>query len=384
MLEELAHQLTARRATFLYRERRLLNSAQSTHIVADGQNLLSFASNDYLGLASHPKLIAALLATLPECALGSGASPLIIGHHRTAQLLETSLAQFLGMPRALSFASGYMANIGVLSALVGRADAIFADQYNHASLNDGALLSRARVHRFRHNDVRALERHLKTSQARRKLVVVDGVFSMDGDLAPLADYLALCEHHDAYLYVDDAHGFGVLGKAGAGSVAHWGLASPRLIIMVTLGKALGVAGALVAAESVIIDTLIQQARTYIYSTAAPPLLAQVALTALHVAQTGDDLRAHLQSLIQGLQNTLPSAWQLLPSSTPIQPLLIGDSARALALSAALQKKGILVPAIRPPSVPKGSARLRISLSAAHKMHDIECLVSALASLEGML
>lgn len=384
MLEELAHQLTARRATFLYRERRLLNSAQSTHIVADGQNLLSFASNDYLGLASHPKLTAELLATLPECALGSGASPLIIGHHRTAQMLETSLAQFLGTQRALSFASGYMANIGVLTALVGRADAIFADQYNHASLNDGALLSRARVHRFRHNDVRALERHLKTSQARRKLVVVDGVFSMDGDVAPLADYLALCEHHDAYLYVDDAHGFGVLGKAGAGSVAHWGLASPRLIIMVTLGKALGVAGALVAAESVIIDTLIQQARTYIYSTAAPPLLAKVALAALHLAQTGDALRAHLQTLIQGLQNTLSSAWPLLPSSTPIQPLLIGDSARALALSAALQKKGILVPAIRPPSVPKGSARLRISLSAAHKMQDIECLVSALESLKDLL
>jgi 8-amino-7-oxononanoate synthase len=271
-----------------------------------------------------------------------------------------------------------MANMGVVSALVGRGDAVFADRLNHASLNDAALLSRAAFRRFPHNDLAALERLLLNTPARRRLVIVDAVFSMDGDIAPVPDLLELCVRHDAYLLIDDAHGFGVLGAQGRGTMAHFGIRSDRLIYMATLGKAAGVSGAFVAGSEALAESLVQQARTYIYTTATPPLLAHALLTSLKIIEQEQWRRERLHELAQRLKQGLQGApWRLLPSDTPIQPLLVGGNAEALALSARLAGEGLLVPAIRPPTVPQGTARLRISLSADHGIDDVDRLVSAL-------
>ena len=270
----------------------------------------------------------------------------------------------------------------MLGALVGRGDAIFADKLNHACLNDGGYYSLAEFNRFAHNDVAALESLLKTSTAKHKLIAVDAVFSMDGDIAPIPDYLALCEKYDAYLYVDDAHGFGVLGEHGAGSLSHFNLQSPRIIMMATLGKAAGVAGAFVAGQQVVIDYLIQTAKSYVYSTPAPPALSATLSASVNIIAQGDALRAHLYALIALLKTELNlTQWQLMPSITSIQPLLIGDNFEAVRVSRFLQAKGILVPAIRPPTVPKNTARLRISLSAAHSKADVMRLMSALHEAE---
>ena len=390
MLNELQLELDERAAQGLSRHRRLLDSPQAEHIVANDKPYLSFCSNDYLGLANRPELISAMQTAAQDSGVGSGASNLITGHHRYHDTLEKQLASFMGMPAALLFSTGYMANIGVISALVGREDAVFCDKLNHACLNDGAILSRADFHRFAHNDVAALERLLKASKAKRKLIAVDAVFSMDGDIAPLSDYLALCEQYDAYLYLDDAHGFGVLGPHGEGSAAHFGLrnnpaSAKRVIMMATLGKAAGVAGAFVAGEQVIIDYLIQKARSYVYSTPAPPALSATLSASVNLIAQGDDLRAHLFMLINHLKNNLHlKKWQLMPSDTAVQPLVVGTNQQALALSEYLQTLGILVPAIRPPTVPVGTARLRISLSAAHSLDNIQSLIDAIHQAEQAL
>lgn len=385
MLKSLQLALDQREAEGLLRQRRLLDSPQAEHIVVNGQRFLSFCSNDYLGLANRPELIAALQTAAQASGVGSGASNLISGHHRYHDELEKKLAHFVGLPAALLFSTGYMANIGVISALMGRNDAVFGDKLNHACLNEGALLSRAEFHRFPHNDVAALEQLLSASTAKHKLIAVDAVFSMDGDIAPLADYLALCEQYDAYLYIDDAHGFGVLGEHGEGTLNHCQLKSPRIIMMATLGKAAGVAGAFVAAEQVVIDYLIQKANTYVYSTPAPPALSATLSAAVDVIAGADDLRAHLRQLVAYLHANLRSKkWQLLPSTTPVQALIVGDNYAALALSEYLQTCGILVPAIRPPTVPAGSSRLRISLSATHSLDDIQTLITALHQAETIL
>ncbi len=384
MLDYLQADLDKRHTQGLMRQRRLLDSPQAEHITANGQAFLSFCSNDYLGLANHPKLIQAMQSAAASSGVGSGASNLITGHHRFHDDLEKRLASFVGKPAALLFSTGYMANIGVISALMGRDDAVFSDKLNHACLNDGAFLSRAKHHRFPHNNVAALEQLLKASDARHKLVTADAVFSMDGDIAPLPAYLDLCERHDAYLYVDDAHGFGVLGEQGRGTLSHFNLKSPRLISMGTLGKAAGVAGAFVAAEQVVIDYLIQHANSYIYTTPAPPALSAALLASVDEIEQGEARRAHLQTLIYTLRDGLKTTrWQLAPSQTAIQPLIVGDNHEALALSAALQAQGILVPAIRPPTVPLGTARLRISLSAAHALEDVERLIKAILQAEQM-
>jgi 8-amino-7-oxononanoate synthase len=324
MLQALQQELDKRKVDGLMRQRRLLDSPQAEHIVANNQTFLSFCSNDYLGLANHPKLIAAMQEAAGLSGVGSGASNLITGHHRYHDKLEKRLAQFVEMPAALLFSTGYMANIGVLGALAGREDAIFADKLNHACLNDGGYYSLADFKRFPHNDVQALETLLKASTAKHKLIAVDAVFSMDGDIAPLAEYLALCERYDAYLYVDDAHGFGVLGQHGQGSLNHLGLKSPRLIMMATLGKAAGVAGAFVAGEQVVVDYLIQKANSYVYSTPAPPALSATLLASVDLIAQGDALRNHLQTLIATLKQHLQvSRWQLMPSITAVQPLLVG-------------------------------------------------------------
>lgn len=385
MLATLQLALDQRKADGLLRQRRLLDSPQAEHIVANNKHFLSFCSNDYLGLANHPKLIAAMQQAAQESGVGSGASNLITGHHRYHDELEKQLAKFVELPAALLFSTGYMANIGVIGALMGRNDAVFADKLNHACLNDGAYFSHAEFHRFPHNDVDALEKLLKASTAKHKLIAADAVFSMDGDIAPIPEYLALCEKYDAYLYMDDAHGFGVLGEHGKGSLSHFKIKSPRIIMMATLGKAAGVAGAFVAGEQVVIDYLIQKAKSYVYSTPAPPALSATLAESVRLIEQGDDLRAHLRMLINYFKSNLQTKkWQLMPSDTSVQPLVVGGNQEALALSEYLQTCGILVPAIRPPTVPVGTSRLRISLSAAHSLDDIKQLIAALHKAESVL
>lgn len=382
LLEALERELAERQANGLLRRRRLLESAQGVHIRVDGQEVLSFCSNDYLGLANHPDLIAAAQAALQSAGVGGGASHLITGHHQLHHDLEEALAASVGLPRALLFSTGYMANIGAVTALVGRGDAIFADKLNHASLNDAMLLSRADIKRYAHNDMAQLEKLLATANAPRKLVMVDAVFSMDGDMAPVPEMLALCERYDAWLLLDDAHGFGVLGADGKGILQHFQVHSPRIIYMATLGKAAGVSGAFVAGDATLIETLVQNARTYIYTTATPPMLAGALLQSLKVIDQDGWRREHLRELITALKAGLKTRrWQLMASETAIQPLLIGSNEQALGVSERLLEMGILVPAIRPPTVPANTARLRISLSAAHSLEDVARLTEALNALE---
>lgn len=375
---ELQAELQQRAADGLLRRRRLVDGPQQPELQVDGRAMLAFCSNDYLGLAAHPALVAALQRAAAENGVGSGASHLISGHHRLHEKLEAALAQFVGLPRALLFSTGYMANLGAVGALVGRGDTVFADRLNHASLNDAALLSRAQLRRYPHNDVAALNRLLAQSNAKRKLVVADAVFSMDGDIAPLPQLLEVCERHDAWLMLDDAHGFGVLGQGGGGVLEHFGLRSPRLIYMATLGKAAGVAGAFVAGAAELIDYLLQRARTYIYTTAAPPAQSAALLAALPIIRDEGWRRDRLRHLAARLRDGLAGGrWQLMPSDTAIQPLLIGGNDEAVSVSECLLRQGILVPAIRPPTVPQGTARLRITLSALHTDAHIERLLDAL-------
>jgi 8-amino-7-oxononanoate synthase len=378
LFEHLAAELSVLAGRGLTRRRRVLDGPQGAQVQVGGRPLLAFASNDYLGLANHPQLIAAAQEGAARYGVGSGASHLVLGHSAAHQALEEALAAFVVMPRALLFSSGYMANIGIVTALAGRDDAVFADKLNHASLNDAALLSGAAFKRYPHCDVAALEQRLATSRARRRLIVTDAVFSMDGDIAPLRELAALAERYDAWLVVDDAHGFGVLGAEGRGTLDHLGLHSPRVIYMGTLGKAAGVYGAFVAAQDEVIETLLQRARAYIYTTATPPLLAHVLLCSLALIRTEQWRRDRLTQHVALLKACLAdSRFRLLPSDTAIQPLVVGDNDAAVAASDALLADDILVPAIRPPTVPVNTARLRISLSAAHDAADVERLTAAL-------
>ncbi|MDR3394909.1 MAG: 8-amino-7-oxononanoate synthase [Parasulfuritortus sp.] len=366
----------------LRRRRRVLDSAQGAHVRVDGKDYLSFASNDYLGLAAHPAIAEAACAALRDFGTGTGAAHLLTGHHILHHQAEQALAAFVGQPAALLFSTGYMANLGVVTALLDRHGAIFADKLNHASLVDAAQLSRAAHQRYRHNDLEHLEQLLRASDAEHKLIATDAVFSMDGDLAPVPELLALAEKYDAWLYVDDAHGFGVLGHDGRGVLEHFALPhSPRLIYLATLGKAAGVAGAFVAGTKDLAEWLVNKARTYIFTTAQPPALAAAVSASLGLIAGEPERRERLATLIARLKAgvaTLP--WPLMASETPIQPLLIGDNHATLRLSDGLRERGILLPAIRPPTVPEGSARLRISLSANHTEADIDRLLMALREL----
>lgn len=378
---ELHNELNERASLGLLRQRRMLQSPQGPRIMVDGKSYLSFCSNDYLGLANHPQLIAALQQGAQQHGVGAGAAHLVSGHGATHHQLEHELAAFVRKPAALLFSTGYMANLGVVQALVGKGDTVFADKFNHASLNDAMQLSRAKVKRYRHNDIPQLAQFLEQTGSGRKLVITDAVFSMDGDLAPLPELLALCEQHNAWLLIDDAHGFGVLGPQGRGSLAHFGIASQRVICMATLGKAAGVFGAFVAAEQAVIDTLVNHARSYVYTTATPPALASALLASLQQIANGDDLRGHLQRLIAQLRSGLRGLpWHLMPSATAIQPILVGDNQAALDLSERLRELGIWVAAIRPPTVPQGTARLRITLSAAHSVAEVTRLTETLHEL----
>ena len=378
----LADELAELEARGLTRRRRVLESPQGARVKVDGREFLAFCSNDYLGLARHPALIAAARDGAERYGVGAGASHLILGHSAAHHDLEGRLATFVGLPRALVFSTGYLANLGIVTALAGRGDAVFADRLNHASLNDAALLARAEFRRYPHLDLAALARLLAGTRARRKLIVTDAVFSMDGDIAAVPDLIALADRHDAWLLLDDAHGFGVLGRAGRGVLEHFGAASPRVVYMATLGKAAGVFGAFAAGPAILVETLIQRARQYIYTTAAPPLLAAALMTSLDLIAGEGWRRTHLGSLIALLRQRLRlRRWRLAASATAIQPLLIGPNDEALAASEALARQGLLVPAIRPPSVPPGTARLRVSLTAAHQAADLERLADALNEVE---
>jgi len=377
--ERLAVGLSALDRDSLRRRRRVLDSAQGTRVVADGRELLNFSSNDYLGLANDPGLVDAIRRGLDLYGVGSGASPLVTGHLRAHEEAEERFAAFCGLPRALLFASGYAANIGILTVLGGTDAEIFGDRLNHACLHDGARLSRSVYTRYAHLDLDELARGLAASKAEVRIVATDAVFSMDGDIAPLPELAALCERHDAWLVVDDAHGIGVLGAHGRGSLEHFGLASARIVYMATLGKALGGYGAFVGGAEQTIEWLLQRARTYIFSTALPPMMACAASAALERLERDPSLVARLHARIGEFRAACERLGvPAMPSRTAIQPVVVGDAARALEVSARLLERGLLVPAIRPPTVPAGTSRLRVSLSAAHEPADVERAAAALA------
>jgi 8-amino-7-oxononanoate synthase len=373
--------LEQRRLDGLYRSRHVTDGPQGPELVVDGRRMLAFCSNDYLGLAADPRLAEALARGVARYGVGSGAAHLVCGHSRAHHALEEELAEFTGRERALLFSTGYMANLGVIGALLGRGDSLFEDRLNHASLIDGGVLSRARLRRYAHADVQALGAQLADAQGRR-LVATDGVFSMDGDVAPLPGLAALCQENSAWLMVDEAHAIGVLGPKGRGSAAAAGLGQDEVpVLMGTLGKALGTAGAFVAGSTDLIETLIQYARPYIYTTAMPPALAEATRASLRIAAAEEWRRERLQGLVQRLrQGAQRLGLPLLDSTTPIQPLLLGSSEQATRWSEALRREGILVGAIRPPTVPEGSARLRITVSAGHTPAQIDALLAVLGEI----
>ena len=390
LLKRLNQQLQALDDQQLIRKRRTVDTPCGPRVSVDGRELLAFCSNDYLGLANHRKIKLALQEGAAIYGVGSGASHLISGHVRAHAMLEERLAQFVGAhleaPRAISFCTGYMANLAIITGLTaGDKEAeIFSEELNHASLIDGVRLSRVKAHVYPHADLQALEALLKASKAATKVVVTDSVFSMDGNLAPLPALLALCEQHNAWLVVDDAHGFGTLGDNGHGALEHFNLRSPYLVYMGTLGKAAGVGGAFIAAHETVIETLIQKARPYIFTTATPPALAHALLTSLDLleGEEGVTRRAQLQALVAQLGDGLRlERWQRLPSKTAIQPVLIGDNAETMRAGAILYEQGLWVGAIRPPTVAAGTARLRVTLSAAHNSMEVAKLIGALNALE---
>jgi len=376
--------LEAVAAQGLYRQRRVVASPQGVQLTADGRELLNFCSNDYLGLTNHPDVIRAFKHAAGEYGVGSGSAHLVCGHSAAHHALEEELAEFCGRERALLFSTGYMANLGAISALVGSGDTVVEDRLNHASLIDGGLLSGARFKRYRHADLDHLTNTVAAASGK-KLIVTDGVFSMDGDLAPLPAIARLAAERDAWLLVDDAHGLGVLGAKGGGVLEHYGLDQTDVPVLVgTLGKAFGTFGAFVAGSESLIELLIQKARTYIYTTALPPAVAEATRASLRLVRAESWRRDKLKQLTARFrQGAGQIGLELMPSPSPIQPILLGDSRKATALSEALLDAGILVGAIRPPTVPQGSARLRVTLSAAHEEAQVDRLLNELDRLKGL-
>jgi 8-amino-7-oxononanoate synthase len=373
--------LRAIRGRDAYRERRVLEGPQAAEVQVDQRRLVNFCSNDYLGLANHPAVREAFRRAAERYGVGAGAAHLVCGHTAAHHALEEELAEFLGRDRALLFSTGYMANLGVISALVGRGDAVFEDRLNHASLLDGGLLSGARFHRYPHRDWRALDAALAETRAALRLVVSDGVFSMEGDLAPLPELVRTVRERDAWLMLDDAHGIGVLGVNGRGTLEHFGLGASAVPVLVgTLGKALGTFGAFVTGEADLVDYLMQRARTYVYTTALPPAVAEAARASLRIVREEPERREVLQRNVRRFRTgALQVGLPLADSITPIQPILVGDNRRAVEASRALTEQGFWVSAIRPPTVPEGTARLRITLTANHTAEQVDRLLDALAA-----
>jgi 8-amino-7-oxononanoate synthase len=374
---ELKNYLQQQKSDHRYRQRVVVDSPQGIELKIEGNKYLNFCSNDYLGLASHPKVVEALIDGARKYGVGSGASHLINGHCRAHHQLEEELAVFVGRPRALLFSTGYMANLGVISALLAKGDAVFEDRLNHASLLDGGLLSQARLQRFQHNDVKDLENKLVASKANTKLICTDGVFSMDGDVARVKELATLARQHDAWLMVDDAHGLGVVGKNGRGVLEHCNIKGNDVPILVgTLGKAFGTFGAFVAGDEDLIETLVQRARSYIYTTAIPPAVAEATRASLRLIESEVWRREKLDDNIHYFKHV--AAELGLPetgSCTAIQPIIIGSVKETMDLSEKLKQAGLLISAIRPPTVPEGTARLRITLSADHNHAQIKQLLT---------
>ncbi len=380
-MKDLQKELDERKAQHLYRSRRISEGAQQPEMVIDGKSVTNFCSNDYLGLANHEAVKQAFIEGIKTYGAGSGAAHLVNGHAKAHHALEEELAEFTGYPRALLFSTGYMANLGLAQALIGKGDTVLGDRLNHASLIDGGLLSGARFQRYAHNNVAQLEQKLANAKGET-LVLTDGVFSMDGDIANIPNIARSCKKHEAWLMVDDAHGFGVLGEHGKGSLEHFQLSQKEVpIYMATLGKALGTSGAFIAGSEALIETLIQKARPYIYTTATPPAVAEATRASLKLIQTQPELREQLNSNINYFRNCAKhSDIKLSESQTAIQPIIIGDEEQVVSMSEQLLEKGLLVTAIRPPTVPKGTARLRVTLSAAHTKQQIDQLIEALTKL----
>ncbi|WP_417499783.1 8-amino-7-oxononanoate synthase [Methylophaga sp.] len=377
---ELTAALAERKAAGRYRQNRLRVGEQGVHIHLGDKTILSFCSNDYLGLAAHPDIKQAFKDAVDKEGVGSGAAHLLTGHSYYHQALEEKLADFTGQQRVLLFSTGYMANLGVIDGLLTRGDAVIQDKWNHASLLDGGRLTDADQLRYPHADMGLLHKRLhNAATAKHRLIVSDGVFSMDGDIAPLPEIMTLSEQHHAAVLIDDAHGFGVIGEGGRGTVSHYQLTADKAPIVVgTLGKAIGTGGAFVAADELVIETLIQQARSYVYTTAQPPAIAAATLVSLDLVEKEQWRRDQLQQLIQQFrQGAEQLGLQLMSSETPIQPVIIGEDKKALEIGAKLEEQGILVGVIRPPTVPKNTARLRITFSAAHTEQDVDRLLIAL-------
>lgn len=378
-MKDLKAELEQRKAAQLYRHRRISDSPQQIQMRIDGQDVINFCSNDYLGLANHPQVRQSFQNAANEFGTGSGAAHLINGHSRYHHALEVALAEFTGQQRALLFSTGYMANLGISQSLMSSGDAIFADRLNHASLLDGARLSNARLSRYPHRDTANLQTKLERSQADHKLIMSDSVFSMDGDIALLPELFDLAETHQTWLLIDDAHALGVIGKTGRGSLEHFDIpVDDRVILMGTLGKALGTAGAFVAGSEDLIEYLIQTARSYIYTTAMPSAIAAATLTSLKIIENEPERQ---QRLIDNITYFRRLAKQenlsLMDSETAIHGLLLGSNEDAVAASEMLWNQGFMVTAIRPPTVPNGTARLRITLSADHQHEHIGQLVAAI-------
>ncbi len=379
---ELQKDLRERKEQSLYRQRATVDNVDGVFVQRAGKRLVSFCSNDYLGLADHPKIVEAFTHAATKYGVGAKASHLVNGHSREHHLLEEELAAFTGRPRALLFSTGYMANVGTITALAGRQDVVFQDKLNHASLLDGALLSPAAFVRYKHNDLNQLAELLTKHQAKRRLIVVDGVFSMDGDFADLPGLVSLAELHGAWLMVDDAHGFGCVGENGGGSIEYFGLSQNQVPILVgTLGKAFGTFGAFVSGSDALIETLIQFARPYIYTTAIPPAVAAATRASLRVMHSEPERRLHLLNLIKLFRHQCDAkGLRLMDSTTAIQPIIIGDVDKTLDISLKLEERGYWVSAIRPPTVPVGTARLRITLSAQHTVEQVEKFVDTLVEV----
>ncbi len=384
-MRDFVREIEQRKAAGLYRTRRVVSGPQQPRMTADGDAVLAFCSNDYLGLANHPALVEAAKSGLETNGLGGAASHLVCGHHQAHHQLEERLAAFTGRSGALFFSTGYMANMGVISALAGRGDSIFSDALNHASIIDGCKLSRATIKTYPHGDTDTLAKQLAETEGH-KLVVTDGVFSMDGDIAPLRELARLCQAHGALLVVDDAHGFGCVGPQGRGSVCAEGLTEDEVPLVIgTFGKAFGCSGAFVAGPALLMDYLVQKARTYIYTTAMPPALAIASQASIDLVEHEDGRRQHLQSLIARFRCAMTAlGYRLLPSTTAIQPVLVGDARAAVRLSADLEKLGLLVTAIRPPTVPQGASRLRVTLSASHTDAELDRLIAGFAACAALI
>ncbi len=388
-MKDLSASLEQRKKSHQYRSRKILASPQGVDVVVDGKPCVSFCSNDYLGLANHPEVVKAMIHGAETYGVGSGASHLINGHSHAHHALEEELADFVGRPRALLFSTGYMANLGVISVLLEKGDAVFEDRLNHASLLDAGKLSGARLKRYSHADCNSLAENISSfSQKypdRETMIVSDGVFSMDGDLAPVPEMVKVAKKSNAWLMIDDAHGLGVLGKNGGGTLEHYGVNYQQVpILMGTLGKAFGTFGAFVAGSEDLIETLIQFARPYIYTTALPPAIAEATRASLQLVMNEGWRREKLEKLIFRFREGVSQldlnkqGIELLESQTPIQPLLIGDADKTVKISEALQEEGLLITPIRPPTVPNNTSRLRITFSALHEEHHVDRLLDALS------